>query len=700
MTSVECELFGGAMRALRAANQITVAPPKCRAYSPGANAPVARIVAMKKPKKTAIAKPLSKRTRGRTKTGAGISKKPKAAAKKAIAKKTRKAAPKKSTASTKPKVSAAKKRVPKQKITAATKAIDEPKIAVTPIVAKKTSATAKSAPKPPLFDLKPLSVVKPGARGMASSDLKFETLPKILPKPKVKASEAAAPKLKPEPPEIPAEEKPEMAVELIFEKKKAPPKPRVKTKRAVKSLAKIVASPAPVEKKVSVETKAAVEKPVAAVRSTETKQSSRPARKAPANIPPILLEGDKPEPISVGGPGHRYALGPKAPVEKLQTEGELPESYGTGTILLAARDPHWLYTHWDLSGDQQRRYNGFSRDGHLIVRIYIDAARGKPVAQVHVHPDSRHWFVHVDRANTRYVAELGYYSAADKWKAVATSDSTVTPPDAVSKDTTAEFGTMPAEVPMEKLVALVKEAAQESAPLAQAIEQLREQGHSELPRIQVLGLATATGSNHVQSPWQDQTHAPVSAVPKGNASRPRWTPSKWTAAQERALAEVISMDHVRRVWMGSMEITELIRRQYVNELASMAAAEIIELTPGAPTSPAGALGGISSPAAKPGAQEKGFWFNVNAELIVYGATEPDATVSIAGRKIKLRPDGSFSYRFALPDGNYEMPVVAISADGTDGRAAELKFSRGTEIRGDVGAHPQDSSLQPLMAENF
>jgi hypothetical protein len=81
-------------------------------------------------------------------------------------------------------------------------------------------------------------------------------------------------------------------------------------------------------------------------------------------------------------------------------------------------------------------------------------------------------------------------------------------------------------------------------------------------------------------------------------------------------------------------------------------------------------------------------------LIIYGATERDATVTIGGRTIKLRPDGSFSYRFALPDGKYDLPVVAVSADGTDGRAAELKFSRATEIRGEVGTHPQDPALKP------
>jgi hypothetical protein len=97
--------------------------------------------------------------------------------------------------------------------------------------------------------------------------------------------------------------------------------------------------------------------------------------------------------------------------------------------------------------------------------------------------------------------------------------------------------------------------------------------------------------------------------------------------------------------------------------------------------------------------KKSFWFNVNAELIIYGATEPDAAVSIAGRKIKLRPDGSFSFRFSLPDGHYDLPAIAISADGTDSRAANLQFRRETEYRGDVGTHPQDPGLRPPKADS-
>lgn len=70
--------------------------------------------------------------------------------------------------------------------------------------------------------------------------------------------------------------------------------------------------------------------------------------------------------------------------------------------------------------------------------------------------------------------------------------------------------------------------------------------------------------------------------------------------------------------------------------------------------------GVSSPVKK--LKEKGsFWLVVDAELVVYGATEPDAKVTVQGKSIKLRDDGTFTLRFALPDGKQEIPVVARSA---------------------------------------
>lgn len=66
-------------------------------------------------------------------------------------------------------------------------------------------------------------------------------------------------------------------------------------------------------------------------------------------------------------------------------------------------------------------------------------------------------------------------------------------------------------------------------------------------------------------------------------------------------------------------------------------------------------------------REKKFWLVVNTELIVYGATEPDAKVTVQGREINLRPDGTFSLRFALPDGEQVIPVKAVSSDQLEER---------------------------------
>ncbi len=69
---------------------------------------------------------------------------------------------------------------------------------------------------------------------------------------------------------------------------------------------------------------------------------------------------------------------------------------------------------------------------------------------------------------------------------------------------------------------------------------------------------------------------------------------------------------------------------------------------------------VSSPVGRKG-ERLPFWLVVDAELIVYGATEPDAAVSVQGKPVKLRKDGTFTLRFALPDGKQEIPVTARSA---------------------------------------
>jgi hypothetical protein len=418
-------------------------------------------------------------------------------------------------------------------------------------------------------------------------------------------------------------------------------------KRRIKAVRKQVvrkpkakASPIPVASKQPVSpVVAAPEQEPEAVPSEQVEASGNPGAEPPPKktaeaeaglrIPQVLLEGDEPFSPPMTGPGQKYDLGPTTlAVQSGPDEAALPEAYGTGKLLLAARDPHWLYAHWDFTQEQQRRYNALSADRHLVVRVVPGTIGARPVTEVHVHPESRHWFIHTDRAETQYVAALGYYRPGRQWMTIATSAPTVTPPDTVSTDLTVRFATIPAQVPLTQLAALAKQGV-------------------------------------------------PAHLPPPDASR------------ERALAELVGQYLVRQDSGSSAEITELV--------GGWGEQEVSAAQPPLPAPLVGEAEQVSSPLGVAEQRPKVFWFNINAELVIYGATEPGASVTIGGRPISLRPDGTFSCRFSLPDGDHTVTASAMSAE-SELRQAELRFSRRTEHRAEVGAAPQDPSLNPPAAE--
>jgi hypothetical protein len=422
--------------------------------------------------------------------------------------------------------------------------------------------------------------------------------------------------------------KPRVAVKARTVRKRVLRKPKAKVTRveSAQTVSPIAAAP-------EQESEAVPPEPAKAPASLDAEPPRENGAQAEAGlkIPQILLEGDEPVSPPMTGPGEKYALGPTAPVgHSGHDEAALPEAYGTGNLLLAARDPHWLYAHWDLTPEQQRRYNALSADHHLVVRIIPGTTGARSATEVHVHPESRHWFIHTDRAETRYVAELGYYRPGRQWVKIATSVPAVTPPDTVSTDQTVRFATIPAQVRLTHLAALAKQGAPADLPPPEA-------------------------------------------------------------ARERALAELVTLQLMRQDSGSSAEITELVRGR--GEQA------VSPAPPALPAAPGGEVENVSSPMAAAEQPPKGFWFNLNAELVIYGATEPDASVTIGGQPVSLRPDGTFSCRLSLPDGDYALTVSAISAEG-ELRQAELKFCRRTEHPGGgVGAAPQDPAIEPPPPED-
>lgn len=78
-------------------------------------------------------------------------------------------------------------------------------------------------------------------------------------------------------------------------------------------------------------------------------------------------------------------------------------------------------------------------------------------------------------------------------------------------------------------------------------------------------------------------------------------------------------------------------------------------------------------------RDRDFHFEVDAEIIVFGSTKPDAHVNISGEPVKLRPDGGFAVRLELPDRRQVLPVTASSRDGVEERTIVLAIERNTKV---------------------
>lgn len=330
------------------------------------------------------------------------------------------------------------------------------------------------------------------------------------------------------------------------------------------------------------------------------------------------------------------------PIPAYENLGTLPDSYGTRKLFLVARDPNILFAYWDLDPHQYQEACRSAHDGKVFLEVYVPG-EGR-VQQIHVWDSHKNWYLQVNRPNTPFVAQLGYYRNDGGFEVLARSSETVTPRDDLSPNTDATFVTIPFHLSFQELYDLVARQVRPGEQLAETLARLEK--------------------TDFEFPFQARI------------------PRDLSAKESEELFGYLS-DEERRRMGGSFEITEMLRKRFDNALSS-----------GQWASSAGAwVTSVSSPFGASFGKSRGFHMHVNAELIIYGGTEPDAQMKINADKVTLSPDGTFAYHFVLPDGQFHIPVEATSADGAETRSALLSFLRLTDTVGDVR-----QTGQPVMDE--
>ncbi|MBD2327655.1 DUF4912 domain-containing protein [Alkalinema sp. FACHB-956] len=309
---------------------------------------------------------------------------------------------------------------------------------------------------------------------------------------------------------------------------------------------------------------------------------------------------------------------------------DLPGGYGESRIVLLPRDPQWAYAYWDIPNehkDELRREGG----QQLALRLYdvtdINVNYQAPHSLQEYSCDelSREWYLPVPVSDRDYVVEIGYRAWDGRWLSLARSAAVRIPPVYPSDWIEDHFLTLSWEEDLtgKTFVELVPPSKKVAAAAAQGGVGTHEE---------IFGLA-------------------------GDIE-----------AQRVAGSLYGSMQHIPGSVAGSIQhIESLSSYVFPSGVGMWAVPTVSGLTM------SGA--GFSASAAPP--RPRKFWLIADAELIVYGATEPDATVYVDGKPIKLNSDGTFRFQMSFQDGVLNFPIFAVAADGEQNRAIHMHFERET-----------------------
>ncbi len=337
--------------------------------------------------------------------------------------------------------------------------------------------------------------------------------------------------------------------------------------------------------------------------------------------------------------------GPLADVD--QGFGELPGGYGDSRIVLMPRDPQWAYTYWDVPHERKedlRRQGG----QQLALRLYdvtdIDLNYQSPhnIQEYLCDELAREWYLPIPVSDRDYVIDIGYRCFDGRWLVLARSVPVRVPPVYPSDWVEDIFVTVPWEEDLRtKTVYKLTPPAKKAAMAAQQQATYHNQIHDE-----IFGLAHGVEAQRVAgSLYGSMQHVPSSMIPENALSSYIFPSGVGMWATTTGLASGSGLGLMSGSGLGLM--------------SGSGAGFSSEMIPHKP---------------------RKFWLIADAELIVYGATEPDAKVTIGGREIKLNPDGTFRFQMSFQDGNIDYPIVAVASDGEQTRSVHMTFNRETPSR--------------------
>ncbi len=322
---------------------------------------------------------------------------------------------------------------------------------------------------------------------------------------------------------------------------------------------------------------------------------------------------------------------------------DLPAGYGESRIVLMARDPQWGYTYWDVPDDHRQALRNQGGQ-QLALRLYdvtdldINSQNPHSLQQYSCDEMARDWYLPIPVSDREYLTEIGYLTATGGWLLLARSNTVRIPPVYPSDWMDDQFITVDFE------------------------ENL--QGRTFLQLVPP-GTVTPPSRNEFNNPVFGVSQADQAARMAGSLF----------GSMHQIPAESLS-SFVFPSGAGLWANEEFLG----GEFWSLPTPSGMGMSGVGYTMSGRGMSGIGMGASMPPNRSRKFWLVADAELIIYGATEPDAQLTIGGVPVQLSADGTFRMQMSFQDGNLDFPIMAIAKDGEQMRQIRMTFDRSTPLR--------------------
>ncbi|MBF2013731.1 MAG: DUF4912 domain-containing protein [Rivularia sp. T60_A2020_040] len=314
---------------------------------------------------------------------------------------------------------------------------------------------------------------------------------------------------------------------------------------------------------------------------------------------------------------------------------DLPSGYGESRIVLMPRDPQWAYAYWDISNEHKedlRRQGGQQLALRIcdVSDINLDHQSAHSLQEYPCDELAREWYLPIPVSDRDYVIDIGYRCGDGRWLVLARSARVHVPPVYPSDWIEDVFITVDFEEDLRGKTKYELVPPAKKMPVSAGANGSVDANGNAIYE-QIFGMAESAEAMRVAgSMFGSQQHLPGSMAP------------------EQAISSYIFPSGVG-MWA-------------------------------LPTASGVNMSGVGMGASAPPVRPRKFWLIADAELIVYGATEPDAKVTIGDREIKLNPDGTFRFQMSFQDGLIDYPIKAVAVDGEQTRSIQMKFTRETPSR--------------------